>query len=128
MKTEVSIGELVDKVTILEIKTEKFKNAEKLANVRKEYEFLKNDMNSLGITNDSDEFKKLKKVNLKLWHIEDDIRIEEANQNFGEKFIQLARNVYFENDTRAAIKKEINLKFGSELMEEKEYIDYKNKK
>lgn len=127
MKIEVSIGELVDKVTILEIKTEKFKNTEKLANVRKEYEFLKNDMNSLGIKNHSDEFKKLKKVNLKLWHIEDDIRIEESNQNFDKKFIQLARSVYFKNDERAAIKKEINLKFGSELIEEKEYVDYNTK-
>lgn len=126
MKIEVSIGEVVDKVTILEIKKEKFKNAEKLANVIKEYELLKKDIEAIGITTDSDEFKRLKEVNLKLWHIEDDIRIEESKQNFGEKFIKLARSVYFENDERAAIKKEINLKFGSDLIEEKEYVDYKS--
>ena len=125
MKIEVSIGEIVDKVTILEIKTEKFQNVEKLANAKKEYLLLKKDIEALGITTDSDEFKRLKEVNIKLWHIEDDIRIEEANQDFGEKFIQLARSVYFENDNRAAIKKEINLKFGSELIEEKEYVNYK---
>ncbi|HHE37704.1 MAG TPA: hypothetical protein ENL20_03930 [Candidatus Cloacimonetes bacterium] len=125
MKIEISTGELVDKVTILEIKTEKFVDPQKLANVVKEYELLKKDMNSLGITVDSDEFKRLKEVNIKLWHIEDDIRIEEANNNFDDKFVQLARSVYFENDVRAAIKKEINLKFGSELIEEKEYVEYK---
>ncbi|MCD6181704.1 MAG: hypothetical protein J7K89_04910 [Candidatus Cloacimonetes bacterium] len=127
MKIEVSIGEIVDKVTILEIKTEKFKDVEKLANARKEFELLTKDMESMGITSESDEYKRLKAVNIKLWHIEDDIRIEEYNQRFGEKFIQLARSVYFENDERAAIKKEINLKFGSELIEEKEYVNYKNK-
>ncbi len=127
MKIEVSIGEIVDKVTILEIKTEKFKDFEKLANARKEFELLTKDMESMGITSESDEYKRLKAVNIKLWHIEDDIRIEEYNQRFGEKFIQLARSVYFENDERAAIKKEINLKFGSELIEEKEYVNYKNK-
>ncbi|MBN1971918.1 MAG: hypothetical protein JXR48_10440 [Candidatus Delongbacteria bacterium] len=125
MKIEVSIGEVVDKVTILEIKTEKIKNSEKLANVTKEYNLLKAEIESIGFKTDSEEFKRLKEVNLKLWHIEDQIRIEEFNQSFGEKFIQLARSVYFENDDRAAIKKEINLKFGSELVEEKEYVKYK---
>ena len=127
MKIEVSLGEVVDKVTILEIKTEKFKNSEKLENVKKEYKILKKSMENAGITTDSHEFQRLKKVNLKLWHIEDDIRIEEANQRFGEKFIELARSVYFENDRRAALKKEINLKYGSELIEEKEYINYQKK-
>jgi hypothetical protein len=78
----------------------------------------------MGITADSDEYKRLKAVNIKLWHIEDNIRIEEYNQRFGEEFIQLARSVYFENDERAAIKKEINVKFGSLLVEEKEYVNY----
>jgi len=128
MKIEISIGEVVDKVTILEIKTEKFHNSEKLANVKKEYELLKNELEKIGIKTDSDEFKRLKEINLKLWHIEDDIRIEESKHNFGEKFISLARSVYFENDNRAAVKKEINLKFGSELIEEKEYVDYKKEK
>ncbi len=127
MKIEVSIGEVVDKVTILEIKKEKFKNPEKLSNVKKEYELLKSEIEKIGVNTNSDEFKRLKEVNLKLWHIEDDIRIEESKQNFDDKFVQLARRVYFENDVRAEIKKEINLKFGSELIEEKEYVNYKKK-
>ena len=127
MKIEVSTGELVDKVTILEIKTEKFKNADKLANVKKEYALLRVDMESLGIKTDSDVFLRLKKVNICLWHIEDDIRIEEYNSRFGDKFIELARSVYVENDTRAEIKKEINISYGSNLVEEKEYVDYKQK-
>ncbi|PID29640.1 MAG: hypothetical protein CR982_02325 [Candidatus Cloacimonadota bacterium] len=125
MKIEVSIGEVVDKVTILEIKTEKFQDKEKLANVKKEYELLKKEIEKVGITTDSDEYKRLKEINLKLWHIEDDIRIEEFNKRFGEKFIELARSVYFVNDDRAAVKKEINLKYGSDLIEEKEYVEYK---
>ena len=126
MKIEVSIGEVVDKVTILEIKTEKFQNPEKLKNVKKEYEILKKSLEDVGITTNSEEFRKLKKVNLKLWDIEDRIRIEEVNNRFGEQFIKLARSVYFENDERAEIKKEINLKYGSDLIEEKEYVDYKS--
>jgi len=125
MKIEVSIGELVDKVTILEIKTEKIKNTEKLTNVIKEFNLLKNDMESLGIKTTSEDYNRLKAVNLRLWLIEDEIRIEEMNQSFGDKFIELARSVYFENDERAAIKKEINLRFASELIEEKEYVNYK---
>jgi alpha/beta superfamily hydrolase len=128
VKIDVSIGEVVDKVTILEIKKEKFKNAEKLANVVKEYELLKKEIEAIGITTDSDEFKRLKEVNLKLWQIEDDIRLEESKHNFGEKFIKLARSVYFENDKRAAIKKEINLKYGSDLIEEKGYFNYQARK
>jgi hypothetical protein len=126
MKIEVSIGELVDKVTILEIKLEKFKNAEKLANVKKEYDLLKTDMENQGIFNNSEVYLRLKEVNTRLWHIEDDIRIEENKKCFGEKFIQLARSVYVENDKRADIKKEININYGSYLLEEKEYVDYKN--
>lgn len=125
MKIEVSIGEIVDKVTILEIKTEKFKNPEKLKNVKKEYSILKKPMEKMGIKTDSTEFKKLKRVNLRLWEIEDNIRIKEAKQEFDAQFIKLARSVYFENDKRAALKKKINLKYGSELVEEKEYVDYK---
>jgi hypothetical protein len=125
LKVEVSIGELVDKVTILEIKTEKFQNADKLANAKKEYELLLGEMEQLGISTESDEYFRLKEVNLRLWQIEDAIRIEELNKNYGEKFIQLARSVFFENDERAALKKQINLKYSSELVEEKEYVEYK---
>lgn len=125
MRIEVSIGELVDKVTILSIKLEKFKDQTKKKNVEKEYATLLSAMKKIGITPESDEFQKLKEVNLNLWQIEDAIRIEEANQRFGKKFIELARSVYFENDKRAAIKKEINLKYGSDLIEEKEYVNYR---
>ncbi len=125
MKIDISIGELVDKVTILSIKLKMVKDQVKLANIKKEYDLLTIPMEETGITSNSDEFKRLEAVNQKLWQIEDDIRIKEAKQEFDEEFIKLARSVYFENDDRAAIKKEINLKFGSELVEEKEYVDYK---
>ena len=125
MKIDVSIGELVDKVTILSIKLEKFSDQQKKANVEKEYNILRQYMNEIGVTVNSDEFTRLKTVNLKLWHIEDDIRIKEAKQEFDDEFIKLARSVYFENDERAAIKKEINLNFNSDLVEEKEYVNYK---
>ena len=125
MKIDVSIGELVDKVTILSIKLEKFSDQQKKANVEKEYNILRQYMNEIGVTVNSDEFTRLKTVNLKLWHIEDDIRIKEAKQEFDAEFIKLARSVYFENDERAAIKKEINLNFNSDLVEEKEYVNYK---
>ena len=125
MKIDVSIGELVDKVTILSIKSEKIKNESKLTNVRKELTLLKQFMEEIGIIIDSDEFIRLKEVNLKLWNIEDEIRIKEAKQEFDEEFISLARSVYYINDDRAAIKKKINLEFGSELNEEKEYVRYK---
>ncbi|MBM4402824.1 MAG: hypothetical protein FJ042_00300 [Candidatus Cloacimonetes bacterium] len=125
MKIEVSIGELVDKVSILEIKQENITNPAKLVNVNKEYALLVSDMQSLGITPLADEYQRLKAVNQRLWNIEDNIRILESKQDFGADFIALARNVYFENDTRAEIKKEINLRYGSELIEEKEYVQYK---
>jgi hypothetical protein len=125
MKIEVSIGEVVDKVTILEIKKEKITNVEKLQNIIKEYNLLRSEIEKIGINVTSEEYLSLKEVNLRLWHIEDDIRIEELHKNFEDRFIQLARSVYFENDTRAELKKIINLKYGSELIEEKEYVEYK---
>ena len=125
MKIEISFGELVDKVSILSIKLEKIKNPDKLKNINKEYDLLYDSMQKSGITKDSEDFKNLVAVNLKLWDIEDKIRIKEANKEFDDDFIQLARNVYFENDKRAEIKKQINLTFGSELIEEKEYVQYK---
>ncbi|MCB9057395.1 MAG: hypothetical protein H6627_02445 [Calditrichae bacterium] len=125
MKIEVSIGEVVDKLTILDIKLEKMTDRDKLKNIRKEYDLLKDDLAKMKITPDSTEFKDLRTVNLRLWEIEDKIRIKEYNQEFDEGFIKLARSVYYENDERAKIKKDINLKFGSELVEEKEYVNYK---
>jgi hypothetical protein len=125
MKIEISIGELVDKVSILSIKLEKIINPDKLKNIEKEFNLLYKSMQKIGLTKDSDDFKKLVNVNLKLWDIEDKIRIKEASKEFDDEFIQLARSVYFENDKRAEIKKQINLTFGSELVEEKEYVQYK---
>jgi len=125
MKIDISTGELVDKVTILAIKLEKFKDEVKKANVKKEYDILTVPMNLAGIFVNSKEFQDLKDVNLKLWHIEDDIRIKEQRKEFDNDFIELARSVYFTNDIRAEIKKDINMKYNSELVEEKEYVDYK---
>jgi hypothetical protein len=127
VKIDISTGELVDKVTILSIKQEKISNPEKLANVRKEYAILITPMNDAGLFVDSDEFLRLKDINLKLWDIEDRIRVKEVESAFDDEFISLARSVYFINDDRAAVKKEINLKYNSDLVEEKEYVDYKNK-
>lgn len=126
MKVEVSIGEVVDKVSILSIKLQKMKDAEKLKNVQKEYDTLVEPMTEAGVTVESDEFKRLTEINLQLWEIEDEIRVKEVAGAFDDEFIKLARSVYFTNDDRAAVKKEINLKFGSELVEEKEYVDYKS--
>jgi hypothetical protein len=125
MKVEVSIGELVDKVSILSIKLRKIKNAGKLKNIQKEYNILVKAMTVEGIEVTSADFLRLEEINLKLWDIEDQIRLKEVKKAFDEEFIELARSVYFINDDRAAVKKEINVKFGSDLVEEKEYVEYK---
>lgn len=126
IQTPVSYGELIDKMTILQIKLQEIKDEAKLANVRNELELLdatwKNDKASE--TDITDETSRLLAVNQRLWKIEDDIRIKEKAQEFDNDFIQLARSVYFENDERAAVKREINLKLGSTLVEEKSYQDY----
>lgn len=127
MLVEVSIGEVVDKVTILSIKLEKFKDLNKKKNVQKEYDTLIKNIEEIGINEDSEEFKELRAVNVNLWHIEDNIRIKEQKNEFDSEFIEIARSVYFENDVRAEIKKRINLKYGSSLVEEKEYVEYKDK-
>jgi len=126
LKIEISTGELVDKVTILAIKLEKISDPAKIKNIRREYELLLKPMAQCGIETDSEAFLALKEVNLKLWDIEDRIRIKEAAKAFDSEFIDLARSVYFTNDERAEIKKRINLATGSELVEEKEYVDYKD--
>ena len=125
MKIDVSIGEIVDKLTILSIKLDKFRDPEKRKNVEKEYQILLQSLKTSDITPESEEFKKLKTINLKLWDIEDKIRVKEAEKSFDDEFIELARSVYFTNDERATIKKQINLKFNSDLIEEKEYVSYK---
>ena len=127
IQTPVSYGELIDKMTILQIKLQEIRDEAKPANVRNELELLdatwKNDKASE--TDISDETARLLAVNKRLWDIEDRIRLKEKAQEFDNDFIQLARSVYFENDERAAIKREINLKLGSTLVEEKSYQDYR---
>jgi len=127
IQTPVSYGELIDKMTILQIKLQEIKDEAKLANVRNELELLeatwKNDKASE--TDITEETSRLLAVNQRLWKIEDDIRMKERAQAFDDEFIRLARSVYIENDERAAIKREINLKLGSTLVEEKSYQDYR---
>ena len=119
----ISIGELIDKITILEIK-QIYMSGIKLKNINKEMKLLKNILQDKNLEINIDLIKNLKKVNKKLWEIEDNIRIKESNQEFDEEFIKLARSVYIENDKRASIKKEINQKYNSDLVEEKSYKSY----
>ena len=123
---EVSVGELLDKISILEIKKEKIKDPKKLKFINNEYnilnEQLKNNVKSDDKLNNL--FKSLKEINSKLWVIEDDKRLCEKNSDFGEKFIKLSRNVHFLNDDRAKIKLEINKHTKSKIKEIKEYTNY----
>lgn len=125
MKIEVSIGELVDKVTILSIKLNNITDPAKLANVKTEYDELTKSMAAAGIQSSNEYFTELLKINQQIWDIEDKIRRKESKQEFDEEFIQLARSVYFTNDKRSDVKKEINIKYGSNIIEEKEYVCYK---
>ena len=123
---EVSVGELLDKISILEIKKEKIKDPEKLKFINDEYEVLINQLNQ-NVKSDeklNDLFNSLKDINSKLWVIEDDKRLCEKNSDFGEKFIKLSRDVHFLNDDRAKIKLEINNHTGSKIKEIKEYTSY----
>jgi hypothetical protein len=124
MKIEVSIGELVDKVSILEIKLERIVDPEKRKNIRKEFDALAESMKSAGIGSGSEEYVRLKKVNETLWDIENSIRKKEAGREFDAGFIELARQVYLNNDLRSHLKRAVNLKTGSALIEEKEYAEY----
>ena len=123
---EVSVGELLDKLTILEIKQEKIKDPEKLKYINDEYSILKDELNKSVRTNPKlDElFNSLKKINAKLWVIEDDKRLCEKSSDFGAKFVKLSRDVHFLNDERAKIKLEINNHTGSKIKEIKEYTNY----
>ena len=123
---EISIGELLDKISILEIKQEKIKDPEKLKFVSDEHSILKNQLESNVKTDTKiDElYKSLKQINSKLWLIEDDKRQCEKDKDFGEKFIKLSRDVHFLNDDRAKIKLEINNHTGSAIKEIKEYTSY----
>jgi hypothetical protein len=128
IKVPVSPGELLDKITILRIKSSRMRDASKLANVRIELEALEQIWNAspyaaVDVTSD---VSALLAVNERLWTIEDDIRDKERAQTFDADFVRLARAVYIENDERAAIKRRINVQLGSSLIEEKSYAEYKS--
>ncbi len=132
MKIEVSNGEIIDKYTILEIKLSKIKDASKILNIQHEYNTLTPDVEYIyEACKDPNQLKKLHnnllEVNKKLWKIEDDIRECERANDFGQTFIDLARAVYYVNDDRSDVKKEINMFTGSDLVEEKSYEEYKKK-
>ena len=124
--TEISAGELLDKISILEIKLDKIKDKESLIEINKDYASLSETKNSnISITKDLENLtKQLKETNMKLWSIEDEKRMCEKNKDFGKKFIELARSVYLNNDKRAKIKSEINKLLGSNIKEIKKYINY----
>ena len=119
----ISVGELIDKITILEIKKDKLKNL-KLKNILKELSFLRAVLEKNSIFISDEIYFQLKSINLKLWDIEDKIRIKEKNKEFDNEFIELARSVYLNNDRRSETKKELNIMFNSEIIEEKSYEKY----
>lgn len=126
VQVPVSWGEMLDKITILEIKSEQIKDAGKLMNIRRELEELCRTRDELIVM--PDEVKamvaELKHINQKLWVVEDDLRECERKKDFGARFVELARAVYYTNDERAAVKREINEALGSALVEEKSYAAY----
>ena len=129
LNVPVSVGEVVDKVTILEIKSDRISDEAKLRNIRAELDQLR-PMVSGGVFDSAEVtalFDGLRAVNGELWNIEDNIRAEEAAGRFGDRFVELARAVYVTNDRRAELKKKINLATGSDLVEEKSYEDYSGK-
>ncbi len=122
---EISIGELADKLTILEIKLKKIGNKDSLENINKEYQSLKSiDLKGIDQKKYQPLFNELKSINEKLWDIENEKRLFEKNSNFGDKFIKVSRDVHFMNDKRAKVKQEINKTFGSNIEEVKEYTKY----
>ncbi|QZT37050.1 DUF6165 family protein [Halosquirtibacter xylanolyticus] len=123
MKIEVSNGEIVDKLTIIEIKLERISDEAKLANLRNEHKVLDEAVKKI-IDKADPLYKELYDINCQLWDIEDHIRDLEREKKFGDDFIQTARSVYFTNDKRCEVKRAINDKTGSELVEEKSYEDY----
>ncbi len=126
LKVEISFGEFLDKITILEIKSERIGDKDKLVNINNELNLLREhwQQNPKSTVEISQEMKQLKSVNEKLWEIEDNIREKEHNKTYDQGFIELARSVYFSNDERARIKRILNEKLGSDLIEEKSYKDY----
>jgi hypothetical protein len=126
IKVPISPGELIDKITILEIKAANISDVAKLANVKVELQLLQEtwQTSAYASSNIDAEWKQLREVNKKLWDIEDDIRDKERQRKFDQEFIELARSVYIRNDERAAVKKTINTKLGSKIVEEKSYAKY----
>ena len=126
VNVEISIGEFFDKITILEIKQERITDEAKLENINKELDSLNKLLQQLPFSRAdvADEVAELKAINEKLWVIEDDIREKESQKMFDEEFIELARSVYFTNDRRSEVKRDINIKLGSEFVEEKSYEEY----
>jgi len=123
MKIEVSNGEIIDKLTIIQIKLERIKDKVKLVNLQKEYDELSKDSSSI-IDSSDPLYKSLYEVNCELWDIEDHIRDLERNKDFGSDFISTARAVYIKNDKRSELKRDINIKTSSGLIEEKSYEKY----
>ena len=133
IKVHVSNGDLLDRISILEIKLNKITDEAKKKNIEREFSFLVESVKVQGETTllswlRSEEYNRLLEVNFSLWEIEDQIRAKEAKQEFDDEFIHLARSVYLVNDERAAIKREINMETKSLLIEEKEYVDYSRAK
>ena len=124
--SEISAGELLDKISILEIKLGKIKDKEDQKEINKEYKILKDAQNSTLVKSDKIDrlFNQIKNVNIALWDIEDKLRVCEKNKDFSENFIKLARGVYFTNDKRANLKAKINKVLGSNIKEIKQYVDY----
>ena len=122
---EISLGELADKITILEIKLKKIVNKESQNIIKKEYQSLKKvDLKGIDLEKYKQLFNELKSINEKLWDVENEKRFLEKNSDFGDKFVKVSRDVHFMNDKRAKIKKEINQSFGSNIEEIKEYTKY----
>jgi len=124
--SEISAGELLDKISILEIKLEKIEDKNNREEIKKEYKILKEIQNSSIKFDDKikELFNSIKVINIKLWNVEDDLRVCEKNKDFGKNFIELAREVYFNNDKRSKIKSEINKILGSNIREIKQYVNY----
>jgi hypothetical protein len=120
-KIQISTGELVDKITILEIKISKIKDEQKLKNVKKEYNIL---VKNIPDYKDKEQYEPLFSVNKQLWNVEDKLRKMEKEKKFDLSFVELARKVYKLNDKRASLKREINIECGSDLIEEKQYVNY----
>lgn len=124
IKINTSLGELLDKISILKVKLEKVSDKEKLININTEYQTLNEALDKINLLDVAKYLEMLYNINLSLWNIEDNIRKKEKAKAFDEEFILLARSVYKTNDKRFEIKNEINMKYGSDIKEEKEYEDY----